>query len=397
MRREPVTIVTVFNDLDMRRECLDRSIEDHRLEAPDTEYLPIENASGAFASAGAALNHGAAQARHEYVVFVHQDVYLHSLVALERAAGMLADDDGIALIGAVGPTAGGTFFGRVRDRVFLLGEPAPRPTPVDCVDEVLFVVSKRMLEREPLAEDPELAWHAYAVEYGLRARARGKRACVADIPLTHNSLTVNLDRLEVAYATLAARYPAGMPVMTPQGRVGGPEPAHSRAPKFLDAHRWRYRWLIESIDAHRGRRAAGGSPCVIGDIRLDVDDLLARLPESDPLLVISVDQDGGFADDRPGPLALKRLGRPVLVTSRVRDEVPGAVAAAGASPVLLTNLRLQDVRALASRLPADQRVLGFRTSLGYWMVLGVAPSQLPPAWRGAQARPLGMPALKPRP
>ena len=96
VRRAPVSIVTVFNDAEVRQACLDRSLEAHRVEAPNTEYLPVDNVGGAFESAGAALNHGAARARHDYVAFVHQDVYLHSLTALEEAAGRLADDEASA-------------------------------------------------------------------------------------------------------------------------------------------------------------------------------------------------------------------------------------------------------------------------------------------------------------
>ncbi len=392
-RRTPVSIVTVFNDPDVRRDCLDRSFEAHRTEAPDSEYLPIDNTGGAFASAGAALNHGAAQAAHDHVVFVHQDVYLHSVAALEEAAGMLAADDGIGLLGAIGPTADGRYLGRVRDRVFLLGEPVAEPAAVDCVDEVLFILARAALQQEPLAEDPELAWHAYAVEYGLRVRAGGRRVCVADIPLTHNSLTVNLDRLEVAYAALAERYPEGMPVMTPQGQVGGPPRPRDRV-TVLDEHRWRFRWLIESRDAIAGRRAAGGSPCVLADIRLDVDDLIARVPPETPLLVVNADRYGSFADERPGPLALTRLGRPVLVTSAPVAGVPAAVLGSGATgPVLITNLELGDLRTLAEQLPAERRILGYRTSTGYWMLIGATPAMIPAQWLGPQATPVGMRAL----
>jgi glycosyl transferase family 2 len=388
-RREPVSIVTVFNDPEVRRSCLDRSIEAHRDEAPAVEYLPIDNTGGAFASAGAALNHGAAQARHEYLVFVHQDVYLHSLAGLEEAAGMLADDEGIGLLGAVGPTAEGRFLGRMRDRVFLLGEPTARPAVVDSVDEALFVIPRRVLEREPLTQAPELAWHAYAVEFGLRARSRGLRVCAVDIPLTHNSLTINLDRLDVAYDAVAAMHPGGMPVFTPQGPVGGPERLRDRTKGFLRAHRWRYRWLRESVNAHAGRRAAGGSPCVIGDIRLEVDGVAARSPA--PLLVVNLDQPPTFADERPGPLELMREGRPILVTSRPLDGVAEAVAAAPpGSPALITNLGLEDVRRLAPQLPSEQRIVGFRTSIGYWILIGVAPAALPEGLRSAQATPLGM-------
>ncbi len=393
-RREPVSIVTVFNDAQVRSACLDRSIDEHRDEAPAVEYLPVDNAGGAFASAGAALNHGASQATNDYVVFVHQDVYLHSLVALEEAAGLLADDPGIGLLGAVGVTADGRFFGRVRDRVFLLGEPAESPVAVDSVDELLFVIPRSVLELEPLTEDPQLAWHAYAVEYGLRVRARGLRVCAADIPVTHNSLTVNLDRLDVAYAALAAGRPEAMPVMTPQGIVGGPPSLRTRK-SFLSAHRWRYRWLRESRDAHAACRAAHGSDCLLGDIRLDIDELLSGLPVEPTLLVVNVDQHGSFADERPGPLALTRDGCSILVTSCPPSEVPAAIAAVRpAGPALVTNLGLEDVRRLAAELPRDGHLVGYRTSIGYWMLIDVTPAAMPAAWRSRQATPLGMPALR---
>lgn len=391
-RREPVSIVTVFNDIEMRRACLDHSIDAHRREAPSVEYLPIDNTDGTFASAGAALNHGAGQASHDYVVFVHQDVHLHSLVALEEAAGMLADDESLGLLGAIGVTSDWRFFGRVRDRVFLLGESTAEPADVDTVDEVLFMVPRRLLEREPLAEHPDLAWHAYAVEYGLRLRRRGLRVCAVDMPLTHNSLTVNLERLDVAYRTIAAMYPEAMPLVTPNGKLGGQGRSRDRRLP-LNRHRWRYRWLRESLDAHAGRRAAGGGVCVRSDIRLDVDDLIAGVP-GEPLLVISLDTTSSFADERPGPISLSRLGRPVSVTSRPLPELVDAVEAAPAgAPVLLTNLGLEDIRQIAPRLPADRRVLGFRDSTGYWMLLGVPDMRLPDAWRSREASPLGMPAL----
>ena len=326
LRRAPVSIVTVFNDAEVRRACLDRSIEAHRAEAPDTEYLPVDNSGGAFATAGAALNHGAARARHDYVAFVHQDVYLHSLTALEEAAGRLADDDRIGLLGAFGVTLEGAFVGRVRDRVFLGGAPAREPTTVDSVDELLFMVPRRLLEREPLTEDPELAWHAYAVEYGLRVRARGRRVCAVDIPLTHNSLTVNLDRLELAYADDRGEAPRGHARLHAAGQ--GADAAAS-GPARLSAHRWRYRWLLESIRAQRGRRAMGAAPWVLADVRLDVDDVLARIPADAPLLVVNVDAHGDFIDERPGPLALTRAGRPVLFTSGTRGAGPPGARGGG--------------------------------------------------------------------
>lgn len=152
-RREPVSIICVFNDPEVRQRCLDRSIEEHRDEA-SLEYLPIDNVDGSFATAGAALNHGASLARHEHLAFVHQDVYLHSLAALGAAAGAFADDPGIGLLGAVGVDASGGLVGRIRDRVTLLGEHVDRPTEVASLDEVLFMAPRALVLREPSPRPP---------------------------------------------------------------------------------------------------------------------------------------------------------------------------------------------------------------------------------------------------
>ena len=393
-RREPVSIVTVFNDEAVRRACLDRSIEAHRAEAPSVEYVPVSNRDGAFASAGAALNHGAAHCRHDYLVFVHQDVYLHSLTALEEAAGILADNKSIGLLGAVGVTSDGRFFGRVRDRVFLLGDPAAQPTPVDCVDEALFMIPRRLLQREPLTEHPDFAWHAYAVEYGLRARSTGLRVCAVDIPLTHNSLTVNLERLDVAYAALAAAHPDAVPVMTPQGIVGAPPRLRDRT-NALSTYRWRYRWLLESRDARAGSKATGGTPCVLADIRMDVDELLRQLASDSPLLVVNIDRHRSFMDEQPGPLSIMRARRAIRVASAPLDEVAETIARfAPRGPALMTNLDLAELGRLASQLPSERRIIGFRTSIGYWLLIGVTPNATPDIWRSRPATPLGSTGLR---
>ena len=136
-----VSVVCVYNDLAVREECLDGSIQALSDEASDFEYLPIDNVNGTYSSAGAALNHGVSLARKDVVVFVHQDVFLHSLASLKRAAGQTRAE-GFGLMGAVGIRSDGRIVGRVRDRVVLLGEAVARPTEVDSVDEVLFMAPR---------------------------------------------------------------------------------------------------------------------------------------------------------------------------------------------------------------------------------------------------------------
>ena len=100
-----LSIICVFNDASVREQCLDRSIERHRSEVDDLDYVLIDNRDGSFPSAGAAFNAAASRARHDHLVFVHQDVVLHSLTALERAAASAGADHGIGLMGAFGVDA----------------------------------------------------------------------------------------------------------------------------------------------------------------------------------------------------------------------------------------------------------------------------------------------------
>lgn len=392
--RVPVSVVCVYNDPLVREHCLDRSIERLRDEAPDVEYLPVDNVGQRFPSAGAALNDGVRRATRDVVVFVHQDVYLHSLVALERAAARLVSGERFGVLGPFGFDRRGRGAGFIRDRVVLLGAPVGEPVEVDSLDEVLFLASRRLLLDEPLTEHPDLAWHAYAVEYGLRVRRHGLVPAAADIPVTHNSLTVNLAHLDAAHRAVAALHPDLVPVRTTCGTVTSP--AEPRRPPLLAAHRWRYRWARRSWAAHTARRAVGGGPVVLADIRLDVDDLVAGSPE--PLQVLNLDPGGAF----PGgePLELLRRGHRVTVAAgdaaaldRFLDEVAGQDPATR-SPALVTNLDAASIAAISGRvrgLPGD-RLVGVHDDTGHWLLLGADLVTPPAHWGEPAARPLGMPA-----
>ena len=372
----------------MREHCLDRAIERHRAEVDDLDYVLVDNSDGSIPSAGAAFNIAASRARHDYLVFVHQDVALHSLTALERAAGAMAADHGIGLAGALGVERGGRLVGRVRDRGALIGNHNTGPADVDAIDEVLFIVPRRVFDVERLSEVPELAWHAYAVEYGVRLRDAGLRVCGVDVPLTHNSLSTNTAHLDAAHAEIARTYPHALPVRTPNGVIRSPRAV--RRHRLIAQHTWRLRRLYESAHAHVGRRALGGADCVLCDIRWCIDDVLAG--GADPLLVVNLDREGSFVDEGPDPLVLERLEHQLHLTSKGRDEALAAIttAPAGAS-VLAAGLRVRDLRALAPHLPHARRVLGFRKEIGYWLLVGPNVERVAARLRSVTSTPLGMP------
>lgn len=382
-----VSIVCVYNDLAVRQQCLDRSIQALSNEASDVEYLPIENVNGIYPSAGAALNHGVSLAANDVIIFVHQDVFIHSLTALKRAAGQM-HAGGFGLLGANGVQSDGLLVGLMRDRVILGGEPVVQPIDVDSVDEVLFMAPRSQLLSDPITESSDMAWHAYAVEYGLRVRRQGLRVGVADIPLTHNSLSVNLDRLDNAHQAVAARYTDLLPVRTTCGTITS-KTAQADGHVWFPSHRWRYRWLFDSILLQGARRTVGSIPGVLADIRHDIDEVIDRSP-GQRLHIVNCSTGRPFLADGLDPLELRRRDGTVVFTDCGISDIP--VLLASRSPgcwMLLTNLSQPDIKVLGPQLAGIPRVLGFHTAGGFWVLLGAAFADLPPRWHSKRATPLG--------
>ena len=384
-----ISIVCVYNDPAVREECLDRSIALHS-GSVDVEYIAIDNTQHEFTSAGAALNHGAGRARHDVVVFVHQDVHLHSIERIAEVARHL-DGDRWGILGASGVPSRGAFVGRMRDRVQVIGDNADAPLTVDSLDEVLFMIRRDRVLAEPLSTDPDLAWHAYAVEYGVRMRRLGLGVGAVNLPVTHNSLTINLDRLDVAHRRVAALYPEALPCRTTCGDIG-PRATTWKDTPFVRAHGWRLGWAVRSFRALRGGRVLH-IPAVFADIRLDVD--LLAFEESGGLTVVNFDRLGGFAEFAGDPVRLTRRGNAVAfrAASSLDEVLAMADAASGEGSVLIADLEMSDLPHLAGRLTGPYAV-GARPPAGTTWLLGGAVLDEPGGvarHSGAAAAPGGAP------
>ncbi|WP_010205775.1 glycosyltransferase [Salinibacterium sp. PAMC 21357] len=380
-RRTPVSIVCVFNAPDVLASCLERSIREGRADAPLTELIAVDNCGGEFATAGAALNHGASQAHNDVVVFVHQDVYLHSLPELERAASELFSTPHIGVMGAVGIDGSGRIVGRIRDRVIGLGEPAPVPRDVESMDEVLFMVTRDRVRREPLADDARLGWHAYAVEYSARIRAAGLRAVVRDIPLTHNSLSTNLRNLDVAHRRVGDSYPALLPLRTTCGTIHS-QGGDRRTAVIGRRAQGLARWHNESRAASGARGLVPIRDVVLADVRFAIDEIASRSGAS-TLRALDHQIPGGAATEVDG---LERFGLP---TSAATVDLAMMVAEIARRPpgelTVLANLEVQDLGALD--LAGIPRIVGFSHEARLWVVLGVSRSDLGELWRDRRTRP----------
>lgn len=379
-----ISIVCVFNNPEVRRDCLDRSIDAYAGKVT-VEFVPVDNTEHVFTSAGAALNHGARQATQDVVVFVHQDVYLHSIDRIAQAATELLED-AWGMLGANGMTSEGTSVGRLRDRVQLIGDNCASPTDVDSLDEVLFMVRRDRVLTDPLTEDEALAWHAYAVEYGLRLKSMGLRVGALNLAVTHNSLTINLDRLDVAHRRVAELYPGPLPIATTCGRISQRTPRW-RQVRALATHGWRVRWLRESRAARR-LSADLPVPVVLVDIRHDVD--LLTFSDAAPIHLLNLDDLGGFAEYDQGPLRLLRRGRPVIASStRSVDDLRERLADLSPDASwLVTNVGPSDLAALRSQVDVRRCVAGVQGN-GTWLAGGPLTHDLPEQWGRDKAVPLG--------
>ena len=380
-----VSIVCVFNDMEVRTECLDRSIDRYR-GFVDVDFIPLDNRAHQFSTAGAALNHGAAMARHDLVVLVHQDVYLHSIDRLVEAGASLLDRSW-SMLGASGVTSSGEVIGLLRDRTDLIGRSAPTPVEVDTLDEVLFMVRRDTMLSRPLIEEDDLAWHAYAVEYATRLRTSGERVGAVDLEITHNSLTINLDRLDVAHRVVGDMYPDLKPIHTTCGTIQGRRLKMKDLPVVRD-HRWRVRWIRNSVGARRLSRKVPVT-VILSDIRHDVD--LLKFGASDPLHVINVNDTEAFVEGPEAWLRLSRLGKPVdFIAVDAGSGLDSCLERLSErANVLVTGLDEKGIIRLCGGIGADRRwAIGIQSG-DHWALAGRVLDDLPQAWSKSAAVPLG--------
>jgi hypothetical protein len=376
-----ISVICVYNDPEVLHSCLGASIAAGLAAAPRTEFLPIDNRNHVFSSAGAALNHGARLASNDVVVLVHQDVVLHSLTALEHAASVLVANPAIGVMGASGVDGRGRILGRVRDRVVVIGDSAPDPRNVESLDEVLFMMTREELLRHPLSEDPLLAWHAYGVEYSLRIRRSGRRAVAFDVPLTHNSLSTNLDRLDLAHRKVGDDYPEFLPIHTTCGTVHR-EDRVSRLLRFTRRIRGAAIWWGESLTARELTRQSRVPDVVLADIRVLIDKA-AELGSMDSITVYDVSPD-----PIPGAAGgLTRFGRRFSIKPVPLESVKVTLSARDKTElILVVGLTPRDVGRLAdSAAPA---IVGHSRDTGLWMVVGLSESTAASLWSGIRNRPI---------
>ena len=160
----------------------------------------------------------------EWLVWVHQDVYLPPgwdtrFVSAIRAAELhFSRLAVVGLYGIAGAGAQALRAGHVLDRGHLLREPSPLPCRVDSLDELLFAVRSDT----GLTLDPDLGFDFYATDLALTAFGRGLDVAVVDACCEHWSETPRtnvprqvVDRVSASGALFERKWAHQLPLDTP--------------------------------------------------------------------------------------------------------------------------------------------------------------------------------------
>jgi SAM-dependent methyltransferase len=168
-------------------------------------------------SAAAGLNAGLEKAKHEWIVCVHQDVYLPAgwPTRFWQQARLAAQTHGpLGVCGVMGASHAGE--GRHwqahlihQDRPLYAG---PLPAVTETLDELLLAFPRGTT----LRLDPTLGFHFYGSDVCLAARRLGLTSVALDAPCFHNTRSNAFPpEFEVSAAAFARKWADQLPVVTP--------------------------------------------------------------------------------------------------------------------------------------------------------------------------------------
>ena len=186
-----ISVVCVYNNKVVLEQVLLKSL---RRQTAEYELITLDNTNGKFSSAAQALNHGGSQAKGDYIIFAHQDMWLASDTWLEDAERILSTLPDLGVAGVAGVSEKGkdwyerrkfslnTLDGACPDRV----PPVDRPETVQTLDECLLIVLRSVFAELKFDSKTFDGWDCYGADYCLSTAEMGLKSYVIPLPCTHS-------------------------------------------------------------------------------------------------------------------------------------------------------------------------------------------------------------------
>ena len=185
--QKQISIVIVYNNAEKLEEA--QNWIDKQSLAADIQVVALDNRDNRYPSAAMALNYGAEHAQGDFLVFMHQDVYLWDLNAVQKICDYLTEHP-TDIAGAAGKSTGQEIISdiyetkeRQRNYTRTLG----KSIEVATLDECLFAMTK---ERWSALRFDEVCcdnWHCYAVDICLNNTLHDGKNVVLPLDICHES------------------------------------------------------------------------------------------------------------------------------------------------------------------------------------------------------------------
>ena len=157
----------------------------------EIELIILENYNNrAFSSAATALNYGARKAKAEYLIFMHQDVYLYDTRAVEKCVEYLSEKGDDTILGVAGVCKNdeilhSDIYGKdgIRFCPPLNGKIEEAVSLDECFIAMSRSTWKKLLFDEKVCDD----WHFYGVDICYTNMLRGGHNIVYPLEICHFS------------------------------------------------------------------------------------------------------------------------------------------------------------------------------------------------------------------
>lgn len=182
-----VSIIIVYTDLKKLEEA--KAWIERQTISDSIEYIALDNRKNIFSSAAKALNHGAEIAKEEILMFMHQDVYLWDISAVERYREYL-QKNADAIIGVAGTLNDGSVvmdIWETKDKIERGTRANGQIFEVETLDECLIAMTRQTWKKLRFDEVCCNNWHGYAVDICMANTLSGGRNMMVPLKICHDS------------------------------------------------------------------------------------------------------------------------------------------------------------------------------------------------------------------